>query len=90
MLSSLVNNCKTITQLRSCVNLYFNKNKIEDKYSRILRSNLSKQTDFKKALQSVYNYILNQEFPMKQNDTAIIRYKGNSISGMECHSYGHR
>ena len=46
--------------------------------------------NFNKALIAVYNYILNQDFPMKQNDVGEVRYKGSAIGGLECHSYGYR
>lgn len=90
MLSEVVKKCETVEQLRRAVNLYFNKKNINDKYANFLRINLKKQNNFNKALIAVYNYILNQDFPMKQNDVGEVRYKGSAIGGMECHSYGHR
>lgn len=68
------------------MNIYFNIKNIRDKYSRALQINLKKQTDFGKSLQAAYNYLLNQEFPTKTNDTAYVRFKGTAIGGMECHS----
>ena len=87
MLSEIVKKCRTIEQLRKTVNLYFNENNI---YANFLRINLKKQNNFNKALIAVYNYILNQDFPMKQNDVGEVRYKGSAIGGLECHSYGYR
>ena len=56
------------------------------KYAVILVNSLKKQTDFSKSLQLAYNYILNQDFPTKAKDTAVVRWKGTAIRGMECHS----
>ena len=90
MLSEIVKKCRTIEQLRKTVNLYFNENNINDKYANFLRINLKKKNNCNKALIAVYNYILNQDFPMKQNDVGEVRYKGSAIGGLECHSYGYR
>lgn len=56
------------------------------KYAVILVNSLRKQTDFAKSMQLAYNFVLNQEFPTKANDTGYARHKGTAIGGMECHS----
>ena len=79
--------CKSSLQIFKVMNNYLNNKNIRDKYSIALQKNLKKQTDYKKSLQTAYNYILNQEFPTKSNDTAYVRFKGTAIGGMECHSH---
>lgn len=78
--------CKTVKEIQRVMNNYFANLNIKNKYSEILKISLKKQTDFNKALQLAFNYILNQEFPTKTNDTAYVRFKGTAISGLECHS----
>lgn len=85
-INALLKSCKTSTDVMKAMNIYFNKKNIRDKYSRALQINLKKQTNFGKSLQAAYNYLLNQEFPTKTNDTAYVRFKGTAIGGMECHS----
>ena len=85
-INALLKSCKTSTDVMKVMNIYFNKKNIRDKYSRALQINLKKQTNFGKSLQAAYNYLLNQEFPTKTNDTAYVRFKGTAIGGMECHS----
>ena len=84
--NALLKSCKTSTDVMKAMNIYFNIKNIRDKYSRALQINLKKQTNFGKSLQAAYNYLLNQEFPTKTNDTAYVRFKGTAIGGMECHS----
>lgn len=79
--------CKSSLQIFKVMNTYFNNKNIRDKYSIALQKNLKNQTDYKKSLQIAYNYLLNQEFPTKSNDTAYVRFKGTAIGGMECHSH---
>ena len=79
--------CKSSLQIFKVMNTYLNNKNIRDKYSIALQKNLKKQTDYKKSLQTAYNYLLNQEFPTKSNDTAYVRFKGTAIRGMECHSH---
>lgn len=79
--------CKTSLQIFKVMNTYLNNKNIRDKYSIALQRNLKNQTDYKKSLQTAYNYLLNQEFPTKSNDTAYVRFKGTAIGGMECHSH---
>lgn len=83
-LSIILNNCKTSLDLFKVMNIYFNNNNINDKYSQALQRNLKKQTDFQKSLQAVWNYILNSEHPMKMHDVGKCRWKGTAIHGMEC------
>lgn len=78
--------CKSSLQIFKVMNTYLNNKNIRDKYSIALQKNLKNQTDYKKSLQTAYNYLLNQEFPTKSNDTAYVRFKGTAIGGMECHS----
>lgn len=85
-INALLKSCKTSTDVMKAMNIYFNIKNIRDKYSRALQINLKKQTNFGKSLQAAYNYLLNQEFPTKTNDTAYVRFKGTAIGGMECHS----
>lgn len=85
-INTLLKSCKTSTDVMKAMNIYFNIKNIRDKYSRALQINLKKQTNFGKSLQAAYNYLLNQEFPTKTNDTAYVRFKGTAIGGMECHS----
>lgn len=85
-INALLKSCKTSTDVMKAMNIYFNKKNIRDKYSIALQINLKKQTNFSKSLQAAYNYLLNQEFPTKANDTAYVRFKGTAIGGMECHS----
>lgn len=89
-MTNVIRGCKTVRELNTVVNKYFNEHSIRTKYSDQLRLSLKKQTDFTKAQQLVWNYILNQDFPTKSNDTKVVRHKGGAIGGMECHSYGHR
>ena len=79
--------CKSPLQIFKVMNTYLNNKNIRDKYSIALQRNLKNQTDYKKSLQTAYNYLLNQEFPTKSNDTAYVRFKGTAIGGMECHSH---
>lgn len=79
--------CKSSLQIFKVMNTYLNNKNIRDKYSIALQRNLKNQTDYKKSLQTAYNYLLNQEFPTKSNDTAYVRFKGTVIGGMECHSH---
>ena len=79
--------CKSSLQIFKVMNTYLNNKNIRDKYSIALQKNLKNQTDYKKSLQTAYNYLLNQEFPTKSNDTAYVRFKGTAIGGMECHSH---
>lgn len=79
--------CKSSLQIFKVMNTYLNNKNIRDKYSIALQRNLKNQTDYKKSLQTAYNYLLNQEFPTKSNDTAYVRFKGTAIGGMECHSH---
>ena len=79
--------CKLSLQIFKVMNTYLNNKNIRDKYSIALQKNLKNQTDYKKSLQTAYNYLLNQEFPTKSNDTAYVRFKGTAIGGMECHSH---
>ena len=79
--------CKSSLQIFKVMNTYLNNKNIRDKYSIALQRNLKKQTDYKKSLQTAYNYLLNQEFTTKSNDTAYVRFKGTAIGGMECHSH---
>ena len=79
--------CKSSLQIFKVMNTYLNNKNIRDKYSITLQRNLKNQTDYKKSLQTAYNYLLNQEFPTKSNDTAYVRFKGTAIGGMECHSH---
>ena len=79
--------CKSSLQRFKVMNTYLNNKNIRDKYSIALQRNLKNQTDYKKSLQTAYNYLLNQEFPTKSNDTAYVRFKGTAIGGMECHSH---
>lgn len=79
--------CKSSLQIFKVMNTYLNNKNIRDKYSIALQRNLKNQTDYKKSLQTAYNYLLNQEFPIKSNDTAYVRFKGTAIGGMECHSH---
>ena len=79
--------CKSSLQIFKAMNTYLNNKNIRDKYSIALQRNLENQTDYKKSLQTAYNYLLNQEFPTKSNDTAYVRFKGTAIGGMECHSH---
>ena len=82
-----LNRCKSSLQIFKVMNTYLNNKNIRDKYSIALQKNLKNQTDYKKSLQTAYNYLLNQEFPTKSNDTAYVRFKGTAIGGMECHSH---
>lgn len=84
--NTLLKKCKTSVDVMKTMNTYFNTNNIRNKYSIALQLNLKKQTNFSKSLQAAYNYLLNQEFPTKTNDTAYVRFKGTAIGGMECHS----
>ena len=84
--NALLKKCKTSVDVMKTMNTYFNANNIRNKYSIALQINLKKQTNFGKSLQAAYNYLLNQEFPTKTNDTAYVRFKGTAIGGMECHS----
>lgn len=79
--------CKSSLQIFKVMNTYLNNKNIRDKYSIALQRNLKNQTDYKKSLQTAYNYLLNQEFPTKSNDTAYVRFKGTAIGGMECYSH---
>lgn len=79
--------CKSSLQIFKVMNTYLNSKNIRDKYSIALQKNLKNQTDYKKSLQTAYNYLLNQEFPTKSNDTVYVRFKGTAIGGMECHSH---
>lgn len=83
-LGIIIKDCKTSLELFKKVNLYFNTNNINDVYSNALQRKLKKQTDFNKALQDVWNYILNSEMPMKMHDVGKARWKGTAIHGMEC------
>lgn len=82
-----LNRCKSSLQIFKVMNTYLNNKNIRDKYSIALQRNLKNQTDYKKSLQTAYNYLLNQEFPTKSNDTAYVRFKSTAIGGMECHSH---
>ena len=66
--------CKSSLQIFKAMNTYLNNKNIRDKYSIALQRNLKNQTDYKKSLQTAYNYLLNQEFPTKSNDTAYVRF----------------
>ena len=79
--------CKSPLQIFKVMNTYLNNKNIRDKYSIALQRNLKNQTDYKKSLQTAYNYLLNQEFPTKSNDTAYVIFKGTAIGEMECHSH---
>lgn len=83
-INSKLKNCKTSKEVYIAMCSYLEGEK--GKYATILKSSLFKQKNFGKSLQLAYNYILNQDFPTKANDTAVVRWKGTSIHGMECHS----
>lgn len=85
-MNKAISKCKNSLEIFKAVNLFLNKNKIDDKYSRILQQRLKKEVDFNKSLQLVYDYILNSEHPMKKEQYCTVRFKGTAIGGMECHS----
>ena len=83
-INNLLKKCKTSKDIKIVMNNYLSDKK--DRYSLQLKINLIKENKFDKLLQIVYNYLLNQEFPTKTNDTKEVRTKGTAIGGMECHS----
>lgn len=88
-----ISRCETKEDILKVVNnhiCYGSISKNEKKYLDILLTNLRKSKNFNDAQQYFYNYILNQEFPIKEK--VVERkswFKGNPIHGMECHSAGH-
>lgn len=80
--------CKTIPELKSFVNRYAT-GKIE--FTALLKKKLSKETNFDKALQLVWNFALQQEgkYFLGKESTHYSR-SGGAIRGLECHSEGHR
>ena len=88
-LTENVRKCKSTIEVFKSVNIFLNTNKINDKYSQALQRRLKKETNCSKAIQAVFDFILNSEFPTKMHDVRYCRYKGSAIGGMECHSYGH-
>lgn len=85
-LSAEISKCKSADEIRKSTNRFLNTNNIDDKYSRALQRSLMKISDTNKALQKVFDFLLNNEFPTKMHDTGVCRYKGSAIGGMECHS----
>lgn len=47
---SVIRGCKTVRELNTVVNKYFNEHSIRTKYSDQLRLSLKKQTDFSELL----------------------------------------
>lgn len=88
-----ISRCKTKEDILKVVNnhiCYGSISKKEKKYLDILLTNLRKSKTFNEAQQYFYNYVLNQDFPIKEK--VVERkswFKGNPIHGMECHSAGH-
>lgn len=80
--------CKTISDLRRFVNLYTpNKNE----YTYNFKQYINRETDFEKALKSVWNFALQQEGKYFLGRVGIPkRRSGGAITGLECHSDGHR
>ena len=80
--------CKTISDLQRFVNLYTpNKNE----YTYNFKQYINKETDFESALKSVWNFALQQEGKYFLGRVGIPkRRSGGAITGLECHSDGHR
>lgn len=83
-MNNAVKNCKTSEEIFRAVNLYFNKNNINTKWSQILQKRLKEEKKFEKSLQMVFDYILNSEHPMKKDKYGRGKVKLSAIHGMEC------
>ena len=81
-------NCKTIQDLRKFVNLYATG---KNEYTYNFRNYILKETNFEKALQSVWNFALQQDGKyFLGRESTYYRRSGGAITGLECHSSGHR
>lgn len=80
--------CKTVSDLRRFVNLHTtNKND----YSITFKQYINRETNFEKALKSVWNFALQQDGKYFLGRVGIPkRRSGGAITGLECHSEGHR
>lgn len=80
-------NCKNMIDLKSFVKKYADK----DKYTINFINAFDKETVFDKALVRVWNYTLQQDGKYFLGNVGFAKRKGGTaISGMECHSEGHR
>lgn len=82
-----LNSCKTILDLKRFARRYAG----NDKYAIGFMEALNKEKDFNKALQRVWNFALQQDGKYFLGKVGYAKVKtGGAITGMECHSEGHR
>lgn len=88
---------KHVTELKACKNLIELKifadrySPRKNSYDFNFRESLLKETDFQKALQKVWNFALQQEGKyFLGREGYPKRRSGGAITGLECHSEGHR
>lgn len=80
-------NCKTISDLQKLA-IKFAGN---DKYANNFREALFKEKDFNKALIRTWNFALQKEGKYYLGKVGYPKIKsGGAITGLECHSEGHR
>jgi len=80
--------CKDLSSLIVFANKYATK---KDTYTFNFKEGLKKEKDFNKALVKVWNFALQQEGKYFLGKVGIPkRRSGGAITGLECHSEGHR
>lgn len=80
-------NCKNVIDLLHFTNRYAG----TSEYANNFRKSLKKETDFNKALTKVWNFALQQEGKYFLGREGIPKIRsGGAITGLECHSEGHR
>lgn len=85
-----------IEELKQCTDLFdlkqfSRKYAGADKYARGFLEALSKEKTFDKGLQRVWNFALQQDGKYYIGRESYVKVKhGGAITGLECHSDGHR
>lgn len=82
-----LNVCHSLEDLKKFANKYAG----NDKYANNFREALFKEKDFKKALIRTWNFALQKEGKYFLGKEGYPKIKsGGAITGLECHSAGHR
>lgn len=85
-----------IEELKSCTDLFelrrfARRYAGNDKYAKGFLEALNKEKVFQKGLQRTWNFALQQDGKYFLGKEGYCKVKsGGAITGMECHSYGHR
>lgn len=86
--SEELKSCTSISDLRKFVNTYGTG---KSEYLFYLKKSLTKETNFEQALIKVWNYALQQDMKgFLGKESTHWKRSGGSITGLECHSVGHR